>query len=212
MKQTEYRAVLQEAFNNLVLIEEISSSPPRTFAPGTILLREGEYVKMVPLIIEGSVRVIREDESGKEILLYKIESGQSCALSISAILNQKKSRAIAITESETTAYLIPAEKVSSWMFTYKGWYQYVLRLYNHRFTELLHTIDSIAFMHMDERLLEILRKLSQEQIPADISVTHQQLANELGTAREVITRLIKKLEKDGKVESKRGMIRVLTAL
>lgn len=212
MESKEYFQVLKEVFTNPVLIGEITSSAPVTFPAETVLLREGEFVKQVPLVLEGSVRVIREDESGKEILLYKIESGESCALSISAILNEKKSRALAITETETIAYLIPADKVRNWMFTYKGWYRFVLHLYYNRFTELIETIDSIAFRNMDERLLDLLRKLSGNKVPAEIHITHQQIANELATAREVVTRLIRKLEKDGKVQSARGKISILSAL
>jgi len=212
MNETPYISILREIFHNPELIREITTSEPVYFPEKTIILREGAFVKQVPLVLRGSINVIREDINGKEILLYKIEAGESCALSISAILNDKESRAVAITETGVEAYLIPADKVKDWMFSYKGWYRFVLNLYNNRFNELVNTIDSIAFQQMDQRLVERLSRKFQGTFPYDVEITHQHLANELGTAREVVTRLLKKLERDHKVELSRGKIRVLKPL
>lgn len=173
------------------------------------LLREGDYVKVVPLVLEGSVKVIRMDENGREILLYHISSGESCALSISAVLNFDKSKALAITEEPTLALIVPADKVREWMYTYRSWNKFVLGLYQQRFGELIDLFDELAFKNMDIRLISKLKEKLENRKSGMVTLTHQQLANELGTAREVVSRLLKQLEKQGYLINHRGKIEII---
>ncbi len=172
-------------------------------------LKEGEYVKVIPLILEGNVKVIRVDENGKEILLYHITSGESCALTISAVLNFDKSRAFAVTEEKTTVLIVPSDKVREWMYSFKSWNKFVLGLYQQRFNELIDLFDALAFKNIDFRILEKLKLKLEDQKHGIIQLTHQQLANELGTAREVVSRLLKQLEKQGFLINHRGKIEIL---
>lgn len=202
-------APLKKQFYDLRLFNDLMACNALTVGKQQQLLQVGEYIKVVPLVLSGSIRVIRNDDSGKEILLYHITSGESCALSISACLTNSKSQAIAITEEETTALLIPADKVQKWMRQYPLWNEFVMTLYDQRFRELLDAFDAIAFKQMDTRLLDWLKEKQQQHPNKQVVITHQQLANELGTAREVVSRLLKQLERQGSVKNHRGMIEIL---
>jgi CRP/FNR family transcriptional regulator, anaerobic regulatory protein len=206
------RKILEIPFPDKLLQDELLNCRLAELPEGQYLLRKEEYVKMVPLVLKGGVKVIREDESGKEILLYSIQTGESCALSISACFAMGKSKAIAITESSTTAILITAEQVREWMSKYPTWRQFVLQLYNQRFNEILDAFDDLAFRHVDERLIEKLREKKALLNSSLISITHQELADELGTAREVVSRLLKHLERQGKIKVLRGKIEILSVL
>ena len=189
------------------LLEEISGYREQTFDPQVELLSEGSYINQVPLLLSGSVKVRKTDESGKEIVLYHIQPGESCVLSITSCLTMKQSKADAIVEGESSMILLGADKVREWMDRYKSWRTFVQGLYYQRLDVLLGLVDAIAFKQVDERLLDKLRELKQihgERIP----VTHQQIATEIGTAREVISRLLKQLENQGKIQLERGNIRI----
>ena len=205
----EVVAELKKQFYDIRLFNDLMACQVITVNRQQQLLRIGEYIKVVPLVLSGSIRVIRNDESGKEILLYHIAAGESCALSISACLTNSKSHALAITEEETTALLVPADKVQKWMQQYPVWNSFVMTLYDQRFREMLDAFDAIAFKQMDSRLLDWLKEKQQLQANKQIIITHQQLANELGTAREVVSRLLKQLERQGSIKNHRGMIEIL---
>jgi CRP/FNR family transcriptional regulator len=190
------------------LFEEISRCQAQKFDPQAELLAEGSYIKQVPLLLTGSVKVRKTDESGKEIVLYHIQPGESCVLSITSCLNNKQSKADAIVEGESSIILLGADKVREWMDRYKSWRTFVQGLYYNRLDVLLGLVDAIAFKQVDERLLDKLRELKQmhgDRIPA----THQQIATEIGTAREVISRLLKQLENQGKIKLDRGNIQII---
>jgi CRP/FNR family transcriptional regulator len=190
------------------LLEEILRYREQSFDPEEILLSEGAYINQVPLLLSGSVKVRKRDESGKEIVLYHIRPGESCVLSITSCLTMKQSKAEAIVEGESNMILLGADKVREWMDRYKSWRGFVQGLYYKRLDVLLGLVDAIAFKQVDERLLEKLRELRGihgEMIP----VTHQQIATEIGTAREVISRLLKQLENQGKIKLDRGNIQII---
>lgn len=187
------------------LIEEIVQCNIVETATETTLLNEGDFIREIPLLVEGTIKVRKTDESGREILLYHIHPGESCILSITASLNERSSTAEAITETPSKIILVSASKVRTWMDRYKTWRTFVMRLYYSRLTELLTLVDSIAFKHIDIRLMEKLQEKSADG-SGEIYITHQQLANELGTAREVISRLLKQLEKENKIKILRGKI------
>ncbi len=193
------------------LREEINKMGPQEIAEDTIIVREETYIKEIPLVVDGKIKVRKTDESGKEIVLYHIEPGESCILSITSLMNDKKIQAEAITDEKTQMIIVPAFKVKEWMDTYKSWRSFVLSLYNARLTELLMLVDNISFKQTDTRLYKKLKDL-QNKYGNEISITHQQLAYEVGTAREVISRLLKQLEKEEIIRLNRGKIEILRRL
>jgi CRP/FNR family transcriptional regulator len=207
--QSKITELLTAQFQDTELIEQLLECKLIEITPNELLLKEGDYVKVVPLIIKGSLKVIRNDENGKEILLYHIHSGESCALSISAVLNFDRSKAHAITEKFTIALLVPADKVREWMHTFKSWNKFVLGLYQQRFNEMIDLFDALAFKNIDFRILEKLKEKLEGRKAGTIQITHQQMANELGTAREVVSRLLKQLEKQGLIKNHRGQIEII---
>jgi CRP/FNR family transcriptional regulator len=190
------------------LLSELKKNRVVEVNADTILLSEGEYIKEIPLLLEGSVRVRKMDESGREIILYHIHPGESCILSITGCLNEKQSRAEAIVEGPSSMILVSAMQVRDWMENYRSWRKFVQKLYYERLDVLLSLVDAIAFRQVDERLLAKLREL-QSLYGNSIPITHQKLAGEIGTAREVISRLLKQLEIQGVIRLDRGVIRVL---
>ncbi|MBI6115421.1 Crp/Fnr family transcriptional regulator [Salegentibacter maritimus] len=192
------------------LIEEINSVGQLQFkAKGEKIIEIGDYVKMMPLLIEGAIKIMREDKEGDELLLYFLERGDTCAMTLSCCLGQTKSEIRAVAERDTKLVMIPIEKMEEWTSKYKSWRDFVFASYQARLTEMLDTIDTIAFMNMDERLMKYLEdkaKINQNEV---ISVTHQQIAYDLHTSRVVISRLLKKLELDGKIKLQRNSIEVM---
>lgn len=176
------------------------------------ILSIDDYIKVVPLVMSGRVKVMRNDESGKEILLYYINPGESCALSIAAGLNHKRSVAYAITDSETQLLAIPVDKLESMIKTFPYLNKFVLELFHQRFNELIEFIDAISFKNIDARLLEYLEKKSHGGKNRFVVLTHKQMAEELSTAREVVSRLLKQLEKQGKIKNHRGKIEIINLM
>ncbi len=200
---------LRKLFPNPKLVEELKHESKLMEIPENItILNIGDYVKVVPLVIEGRIKVMRNDESGKEVLLYYINPGESCALSIAAGLNNKKSAAYAITNNDTKLLAIPVEKLDSMIKTYPYLNKFVLELFHQRFNELIDFIDAISFKNVDTRLIKYLEKSLTPENDNFIYATHKQIAEELGTAREVVSRLLKQLEKEGKVKNYRGKIEI----
>lgn len=187
------------------LMNEIILLPIKELKANSVVLMENAYVKYIPILLEGSIKVRKIDESGKEIILYQIYPGESCILSIISCLNDKQCNAEAYVEKTSKLIMVPASKVKLWMEKYSTWKQYVFNHYYDKFDELITLIDAIAFKHVDIRLIN---KLKEHQLKQGdkIKITHQALANEIGTAREVISRLLKQLEKENAVKLERGII------
>ena len=190
------------------LLSEIMQNRIEEIDADTILLSEGSYVKKIPLLLDGSIRVRKSYESGKEIILYHIQPGESCILSITGCLNMKQSKAEAIVEDPSRMILVSAEKVREWNDKYKSWRGFVQQLYYQRLDVLLDLVDAIAFRQVDERLLDKLREFASKHGNA-IPLTHQKLAAEIGSAREVVSRLLKQLEIQGIVKLDRGTVHIL---
>ncbi|MDT8413464.1 MAG: Crp/Fnr family transcriptional regulator [Vicingaceae bacterium] len=181
----------------------------KIFKEGEVIINDHSYIKSIPIVITGSIKVMRTDDDGREILLYYIKSGESCIMSFLGGLHQDTSKIKAIAEENTEILFIPTEKLNILMREYPEWLDYMFRLYHKRFEELLDVVNEIAFKKMDERLLNYLENkvaLSKNNV---ISITHEQMANELGTARVVISRLLKQLETEGVVELGRNKIILL---
>lgn len=196
--------------NNVEIIETLESSGVfMKFDDEKIILQTGNEVKMIPMVLKGNIKVLQEDESGKEILLYYIKPGESCIMSILASKKNQRSSVRAITSDDSEILLFQANLVNIWSDKIKNWNEFVFNLYQKRFQELVHVINELAFSKVDKRILELL-EIKSNINNNEIFMTHQQIANELGTAREVVSRLLKKLENDGKVKLMRGKIKFLS--
>ena len=192
------------------LVEEIeTTSEFRTFPANSQLMRRGQYIRSTMLILSGLVKVYREDDEGNEFLMYYLKPGEACALSMVCAARHEASPIVAKTVSETEVLMVPIETMADWMGKYKSWYQFVIETYRSRFDELLVTIDSVAFRSMDERLEFYLKRAKDVQGKTTIEISHQEIAHELNTSREVISRLLKKMEQRGLVSLHRNAIEIL---
>ncbi len=193
-------ALLQE-INQVGVYKEIPE--------GNTLIEIGDYIKSMPLLISGAVKILREDDQGDELILYFIEKGDTCAMTLSCCMGQKKSEIRAIAETDTTLIMIPVEHMSLWMGKYKSWQNFILQSYHERMSELLEAIDTIAFLKMDERILKYLRDKAMVNHSEEISATHQQIANDLHTSRVVVSRILKALENNHQIKINRNRITLL---
>ncbi len=203
--------------DNLVHISEFRSAPElveklqkysihKTYTAGSVILNENAYIRAIPIVVKGSIRVIRTEEDGREILLYYIKSGESCIMSFLGGLHNETSKVKAEVEEEAEILFLPIDKVSLFIKEYPQWLNYIFRLYHKRFEELLDMVNAITFKKVDQRLVDLLEKKSELTGSKTIHVTHEQLANELGTARVVVSRLLKQLEEQGGVQLGRNKI------
>ncbi len=163
---------------------------------GEAMLRVGQTIRSTMLILDGIVKLYREDEAGKEFFIYHLNAGQACSLSMVCAARYESSEVLAKALTDATVLSIPFEHMDRWMSRYKSWYQFVITQYRSRFEELLRTIDAIAFTKMDERLENYLQKQS-ETLGSTVKMTHQDIANDLNSSREVISRLLKRMEAKG---------------
>jgi CRP/FNR family transcriptional regulator len=173
---------------------------------GEIIMDYGDHVRMIPLIIEGSVKVLREDEDGNELFLYYLGNGETCSMTFSCCMVEKQSEIRTITEEDTWLIGIPVKYMSLWMNRFPSWKNFVMISYDQRMYELVRTIDNIAFKKMDERLWDYLQKKSAASGKSTIHTTHQAIAYDLNASREAVSRLLKQLEKQGKVKLGRNEI------
>ena len=210
----ELELFLSKIFPNKELVNELIAQSEIMEVPDeSNILQDEQYIKVVPLVIKGKIKVMKKDESGKEVLLYHIKPGESCAISIAAGLNNHKSPAFAVTGSKTLMLAIPVNKLDEMINRFPYLNKFVLQLFNRRFNELIDFIDAVSFKSVDERLINYLKKnIVSTESGTYIFKTHREIAEELGTAREVISRLLKHLEKDGKLVNHRGKIEILSAL
>lgn len=179
------------------------------FEAGEIMMDYGSYVKFVPLILEGSIKVTREGNDGTEILLYYIKAGESCTMSFTCCMLNKKSEIRTEAEEDTLILGIPLKHVDEWMNRYQSWKNFVMLSYDNRMLELIRTIDSLVFQKMDERLLKYLQTKANTKGSSVLEVTHQEIATDLNASREAISRLLKQMEKQGMVQLGRNMITVV---
>lgn len=186
----------------------IKNSILKHFKAGEVILNENASIGSIPIIGSGTIRVIRTDEDGKEILLYYLKAGESCIMSFLGGIHNDTSKVRAEVEEDADIYFLPINKVILFIKEYPQFLEYIFKLYHKRFEELLEVINAIAFKKVDERLLLLLKKKADLQGSNVIHVSHEQLANELATARVVVSRLLKQLEEDGWVELGRNKITI----
>lgn len=201
---------LKEAYGfifEVELLREIEKAGIlRSVKEGEIIMDINDYVSHMPLLLEGAIKILREDEDGNELLLYFLERGDTCALTLSCCLGQTRSQIRAVAERDTELIMIPIAKMEEWTATYKSWRNFVFESYHIRLSEMLETIDTLAFMNMDQRLLRYLQDKAKINQSEELQVTHQQIAYDLNTSRVVISRLLKKLEMEGKISLQRNNI------
>ena len=196
--------------NNKDLFKEINTVGfTKSVEAGTLLMDIGQYIKYMPLVLSGSVKITREDDDGNEILLYYLEGGNTCAVSFTCCMQNERSSIRAIAEENTELIMIPVEYMDIWMGKYKDWRNFVLFTFSRRMDELFETLDSIAFDSMDKRLIKYLKDRSRVLKKDEFTITHQEIALSLNSSREAVSRLLKKLENMGKVELGRNKIKII---
>ena len=192
------------------LIEEIAQvSKILDFKEGDVLIDFGDYIKKMPLLLQGAIKISREDFDEGELLLYFIEKGDTCAMTMACCMGATKSEIRAVAETDGTVVMIPVEKMEEWLGKYKSWRNFVFTSYNNRLKEMLAAIDNLAFMNMGERLLNYIYEKAKIIKTNQILNTHQEIAYDLNTSRVVISRLLKVLENEGKIRLNRASIEVL---
>lgn len=205
---------------NLQQISEFKSSPElikklqqhsirKHYAAGSVILNENAYISAIPIVTQGTLKVSRTEEDGREILLYYVKAGESCIMSFLGGWHNDTSKVKAEVEEDAELLFLPVEKVSLFIKEFPQWLDYIFRQYHNRFEELLEIINAIAFQKVDQRMLTLLQKKVEITGSTTLQITHEQLANELGTARVVVSRLLKQLEDQQTVKLGRNKITLL---
>ena len=176
---------------------------------GSTLIDIGEKMTHIPLILEGAVKIIRQEKEGEELVLYFLEKGDTCAISFINCINRKKSIFKGVVENDIEAIFVPVEIIDDWLAKYKSWRYFIIDSYHFRLIEMVESIDGLAFKNMNQRLLKYLTDKVKINHDMTLEITHQEIANDLNTSRVVVTRLLKKLHVDGKIYSTRNKIRLL---
>ena len=200
---------LKDIFQSDLVKEIENSGNLKHFEAGDTIVNMDSYIKHIPVVISGSMKVIRTEEDGREILLYYLTPGESCIVSILAGMKNETSKIKAIVEEDAEIMLIPADKAKEWVRKYPEWTDFIFNLYQKRFEELLEVVNSVAFQKIDTRLLHLIKQKTQLYQSKEISVTHQQLADELGITREATSRVLKQMEKDHLLILSRNKIELL---
>ena len=205
MLQDHLGYLLEEA-----LLDEMASvAKIRETATDEIIVHVGDHLHMIPIVIEGSIKISREREDGQELLLYYIEGGDTCAMSLQCCTRKIDSQIKATSMEPSRLLMFPSEYMERWLDQYKSWRQFILDSYHSRLLELMESIDAIAFMNLDQRLLKYLSDQAKILGSLEIHLTHQQIADDLHSSRVVISRLLKQLENRGEIQLSRHKIILL---
>ena len=204
-----YLENLQHIFEPKLIQEIREFGTLQSFKEGDLIMDYGKYIRMMPIVLKGTVKVYRLDENKNEILLYYLSSSESCSMAYSCCVEAKKSEVKAIAEDDVELIAIPHDKLDSWLCTYTSWKNYIMRSFNERFIELLKSIESIAFHKLDDRLIAYLKEKQRLSGSSVIKASHYLIADELATSRVVISRLLKQLENSKKIILYRNEIKLL---
>lgn len=204
---TEERLLSELSFPKELKDKIIEASEVKEIAGGTEIMQEGQYVKVIPIVMNGLVKVFIRHED-KELLLYYIKPNETCIISFNAVLTNSSSKAFALTEQNSKVLLMPGEKVFQWIKEYPELISLFFNQYNSRYNELIEMILKVLFEKMDKRLYEYLQTAATISGSDTIKRSHQQIANDLGTAREVITRVLKKLEYENRLSQDQNGIKL----
>lgn len=182
------------------------------FNTGDIIIEPNKYIKVIPILLKGTIKVIRETNEGNELILYYIKAGQSCAVSLSTSLMNKLSNIKAIAEEKVELIAIPSSTSVKWYDSYASWRMFVLRTMDNRYDEIINALDSVAFKKIDERLMDYLKAKTEAVQSNILNITHQEIANELSTSREVISRSLKQLEQKGILKLFRNKVEIFSPM
>ncbi len=196
-------------FEDALIQEIVQVGTYKEVPAGFKLMEIGDYVRSIPLLIEGAIKILREDQDGDELLLYYLEPGDTCSMTLTCCMGDARSEIRAIAETDAKLIMIPVRKMEEWTAKYRTWRNFVFESYHHRLNEMFTTLDTIAFLNMDERLVQYLREKARVTGGRSLNNTHQEIAYELHTSRVVVSRLLKKLEQMGKIELHRNHIELL---
>lgn len=196
-------------FEDALINEIVQVGTYKEVPEGYTIMDIGDYVRGIPLLISGAIKVLREDDDGDELLLYYLEPGDTCSMTLTCCMGDARSEIRAIAETDTKLIMIPVRKMEEWTAKYRSWRNFVFESYQHRLNELFATLDGIAFLNMDERLVQYLKEKSRVNKDHTLRNTHQEIAYELHTSRVVVSRLLKKLEQMGKIALHRNYIEIL---
>jgi CRP/FNR family transcriptional regulator len=199
----------ENLFHSLLNKEVYATGQVKNFVAGSVILDFNTYIRSIPIVIKGSIKVIRTDEEGREILLYYILPGESCIMSLLAGMHNDTSKIKAIVEEDAEVLLIPVDKASRWIKEFPEWTDFIFTIYQKRFEELLDVVNAVAFQKVDVRLLHLLKQKSSLYQSKEITVTHQKLADELGISREATSRVLKQMENDKLIFLSRNKITLL---
>lgn len=201
-----------EAIFEKELIQEIFQfGDIKHFAAGDVIMDYQNFVRMMPIILNGTIKVLRKDENGKEILLYYISDNESCSMAYGCCMTAKKSEVKAVAEDDGKMIAIPFVKLNDWLCKYDSWRSYIFNSFNERFIELLNSIDAMAFTNLDQRVKQYLLEKHSRFNSSIIKVSHNKIAEELATTRVVVSRILKQFENDKKVILYRNEIKLLNA-
>ncbi|WP_298393588.1 Crp/Fnr family transcriptional regulator [Flavobacterium sp.] len=208
-------AILQEHYASIfepkLMDEIVHCSQLRNFNEGDVLIDFGAQIKKMPLLFSGAIKILREDFDEGELLLYFIEKGDTCAMSMACCMGDAKSEIRAVAETNGQVIMIPVSNMEEWLGKYKSWRNYVFNSYNNRLKEMLTAIDSLAFMNMNERLLNYLFEKAKINKSNEVHTTHQQIADDLHTSRVVVSRLLKALENEKRIRLHRAFVEIVVA-
>lgn len=195
--------------NTPELQQEIEKNAiPKKFKAGEIIIDMGDSIEFMPLLTKGIIKIVRENEDEHELLMYYLHPGDTCAVSLTCCNTGQKSEIRALAEEDVELLMIPVSFIDAWTLNFRDWKNFIMDTYRKRFDELLNTIDEIAFKKMDERLKNYLKKKALATAKNTIHATHLEIANDLNSSREVISRLLKQLEKKGEIQLGRNSINV----
>lgn len=197
-------------FENDLINEIIEVGEVHTLKEGDVIMDYGKAIHFMPIILSGTIRVMRKDEEDREIILYYLSDNESCAMAYACCMEAKRSEIKAIAEDNVELITIPHNKLDEWLFKYPSWKSYVFSSFTHRFNELLKSLESVAFHKLDERLVNYLKNKAKVSGKTSILLSHNQIAEEMGTSRVVISRLLKQLENDKKLVLYRNEIKLLS--
>jgi len=200
---------LNSLFSDPLLIEEITSkSRHKKLDSGDVLIFPGDVLVFVPIVLSGALRIVREDEEGREVFLYHLFASQTCAMAVNCCMGKQTSMVKVIAEDETEVLLVPTELIDQ-LFKYPEWKEFINNTYSNRFAELIEVIDLIAFNSLDKKILNYLEKKKEALNSSVLLITHQQIATELNTHREAVSRLLRTMEQKGIVKLGRNTIELL---
>lgn len=204
----EWKKIFPQFEQGLIELLE-NNATQKSFQAGDVIMRTGQYIKSTVLVLTGRIKIYRQSEEGSEFLIYYLGPGEACAVSLICALQSQTSEITAKAVEDTEVIMLPIQLMDEMMSKYKSWSHFVIQSYRNRFDELLAVVDHIAFRNMDERLEFYLKRCKTDSGKTILNLTHQEIADDLNSSREVISRLLKKMEQLGKIRLNRNSIELI---